>query len=152
LIGNCKVVTAESVTDAVTAELPVTASRDRVEVCGLAERGQGLWDAMTASWAPSPILREQLLELCRMADRLEKLDRQLKGEDWLRFWARNDDGTEVTVFVDKVLSEARELATAFRVLGADLVKAAGAVKPPVKGGGALASVTRLLDAKRPAAG
>ncbi|MFC3454016.1 hypothetical protein [Amycolatopsis speibonae] len=115
------------------------------EIPSLGDRGQKLWDAMTASWSPSPIHREQLVELCRMADRLEKLDRQLKGEDWLRFWSRNDDGTEVTVYVDKVLSEARELANAFRTLGADLVKAAGVKKDPTaKGGGKLASVTALI--------
>jgi hypothetical protein len=152
LVGNCKAVTAVTVTDDVTSQLPVTAFRDGPAIPHLEVRGQKLFDDMTAAWVPNPIYREQLIELCRMADRLEKLDRQLRGEDWLRFWARNDDGSEVTVFVDKVLSEARELQTAFRALGADLVKALGAVKAPVKGGGKLASITSLLDAKRPAAG
>jgi hypothetical protein len=108
----------------------------------LADRGRRLWAAMTATWAPSPMHRELLLEACRMADRLEKLDRQLKGEDWLRFWARNHDGTQIDVIVDKVLAEARELAAQFRQTAEVLVKAAGAVKP-VKGGGKLASITAL---------
>lgn len=150
LIGNCSAVTPVTVTETVTAELPVTPPGPRGEVGGLGDRGQKLWDDMTASWKPSPVHREQLLELCRMADRLEKLDRQLKGEDWLRFWSRTDDGSEITVYVDKVLSEARELAGAFHRLGLDLVKAAGAVKPSgTKGGGKLASVLNLVP---PAAG
>lgn len=149
LVGNCSAVTVDSVTESVmasvTSGLPVPPSRPSGEDAGLGDRGQRLWDDMTTSWKPSPIHREQLLELCRMADRLEKLDRQLKGEDWLRFWSRTDDGSVVEVYVDKVLSEARELASAFRALGGDLVKAANATKAPgVKGGGKLASVTALV--------
>lgn len=149
LVGNCPAVTVDSVTESVTNSVMPGATVERPAgedgAVGLGERGQRLWDDMTASWRPSPIHREQLLELCRMADRLEKLDRQLKGEDWLRFWSRNDDGTVVEVFVDKVLSEARELASAFRALGGDLVKAVNATKTPgAKGGGKLASVLALV--------
>lgn len=110
-----------------------------------------MWDDVTASWNPPPLLAANLMEACRIADRLEKLDRHLKGEDWLRFWSRNDDGTRIEVIVDKLLSEAREQATAFRMITADLIKAAGAAKPQPKGGGKLASVTALLNANRPTA-
>jgi hypothetical protein len=145
LMGNCSAVTPVSVTDDVTAEIVSTqgepaSAEDGPD--GLAGRGRRLWDAMTAAWTPGPLHREMLLEACRMADRLEKLDRQLKGEDWLRFWARNQDGTRIDVIVDKVLAEARELAAQFRQTAEVLVKAAGAVKP-AKGGGKLASVRAL---------
>lgn len=119
-----------------TAQLPVPS--------GLGERGQQLWDAVTASWTPPPLHAVNLMEACRIADRLEKLDRHLKGENWLRFWSRNDDGTRIEVIVDKLLSEAREQATALRMITADLIKAAGSAKPQAKGGGKLASVTALI--------
>lgn len=122
-----------------------------LSLSGLGPRGQRLWDDVTAGWAPPPLQAANLMEACRIADRLEKLDRHLKGEDWLRFWSRNDDGTRIEVIVDKLLSEAREQATAFRMITADLIKAAGAVKPQPKGGGKLASVTALLNANRPTA-
>ncbi|WP_157360592.1 hypothetical protein [Amycolatopsis thermoflava] len=117
-----------------------------VDEMGLSSRGRRLWDQMTAAWQPSPLHREMLLETCRMADRLERLDRHLKGEDWLRFWSRNDDGSRVEVVVDKLLTESRELQSAFRMAVTDLVKAAGAQKPQPKGGGVLAD----LAAKRAA--
>ncbi|RZQ59828.1 hypothetical protein [Amycolatopsis suaedae] len=107
---------------------------------GLGQRGRRLWDEMTAAWAPSPLHREMLLEACRMADRLDRLDRHLNGEDWLRFWSRNDEGTRVEVIVDKVLTEARELQSAFRMAVADLVKAAPAKQPERKGGGVLVAL------------
>lgn len=113
---------------------------------GLDSRGSRLWLEMTAAWTPSPIHREQLVELCRIADRLEKLDRQLKGEGWLRFHSRTDDGSVVEVIIDKVLTESREQATAYRLIAADLVKAAGAQKSEPKGGGVLDA----LAAKRAA--
>jgi hypothetical protein len=142
LVGNCPAVTPVTVTENVTSGLNVAPTSGSLAPSELDARGQKLWDELTASWTPSPLHRELLLEACRMADRLEKLDRQLKGEDWLRFWSRNDDGSEVTVYVDKVLAEARELAAQFRQTAEVLVKAAGAVKP-VKGGGKLASITAL---------
>lgn len=146
LIGNCPAITAVTVTEDVTAQLPFTDSGHHVEVPGLGERGQKLWDDVTASWSPSPLHAANLMEACRLADRLEQLDRQLKGrgQDWLHFWSRNDDGSEITVFVDKVVAEARENAMAFRSITADLIKAVGSQKPPVKGGGVLAD----LAAKR----
>jgi hypothetical protein len=149
VVGRCVVITPESMTSRVMHDEPVTAL-DGPE--GLGGRGSRLWVEMTVSWEPSPLHREMLLEACRMADRLDRLDRQLAGEDWLRFWARNDLGTEVTVFVDKALTEARELQSAFRMAVTDLVKAAGSAKPERRGGGKLASVTALLDAKRPSTG
>jgi hypothetical protein len=92
-----------------------------------------------------------LVEACRIADRLDTLDRQLHGHDWLRF-RHDESGAEVTVFVDRVLAEAREQATALKGLVAELLKSAGKPAAPGKGGGKLASVTALLDAKRPSAG
>jgi hypothetical protein len=145
VVGNCVVVTPESITSPVTPDGPVTGREAVVDEMGLSARGRRLWDEMTAGNDPSPLHREMLLEACRMADRLERLDRHLKGEDWLRFWSRNDDGTRVEVIVDKLLTEARELQSAFRMAVTDLVKAFPPKKEP-KGGGVLAD----LAAKRAA--
>ncbi|WP_167455203.1 hypothetical protein [Amycolatopsis kentuckyensis] len=124
---------------------------------GLGPRGQRLWTAVTTAWTPTPLHRELLLEACRVADRLEQLDRQLRGEDWLRFWRRNDvqdeenrdDPLEIHVFIDKALAEAREQGNALRQMITELAKVAVAPeKPAEKGGGVLAGLADELAAKR----
>lgn len=114
----------------------------------LGERGLNLWNQMTSTWTPSPLHAEMLLEACRMLDRLDRLDRQLRGEDWLRFYVRDDAGAEVAVYVDKALTEARELQTAFKALATELVKVAGAAEPKQKGGGVLNDLADELAARR----
>jgi hypothetical protein len=111
---------------------------------GLGVAGQELWEAEVASGAPGGLRAVLLLEACRIVDRLETLDRQLKGESWLRF--RHDEtGVEVTVYVDRVLAEAREQAMALKNVAAELARTAAPVKPAqAKGGGVLAD----LAAKR----
>lgn len=122
---------------------------------GLGVRGQNLWNEVCAGWKPTPLHRELLLEACRVADRLERLDRQLRGEDWLRFWRRTDlnseegDPVEIHVFVDKALSEAREQENAFRQLVTELAKVVNQqAEPEAKGGGVLAGLADELAAKR----
>lgn len=110
-----------------------------------AKLGMWLWTQLTKDGDLPPLYHVLAVEACRIADRLETLDRQLAGHDWLRF--RHDEtGVEVTVYVDRVLAEAREQATALRGLVAEIEK--GVVKPvqPKRGGGVLAD----LAAKRAA--
>lgn len=95
----------------------------------LGDAGLNLWREMTKQGALPPMQAVLLLEACRITDRLEKLDRQLAGEDWLRFRV-DDDGTEVTVVIDKPLSEARQQATALKQIMAELRQASAGSKAP----------------------
>jgi hypothetical protein len=89
-------------------------------VQGFGPRGTALMADM-ADAKLEPLHRALLVEACRIADRLDRLDAMLEGrEDWVRLQARNDDATEVTVIVDQLLSEARQQATALRGLVAEL--------------------------------
>jgi hypothetical protein len=108
-----------------------------------------LWNALTANGDLPPLMKPLAVEACRIIGRLDRLDRQLDGQDWMRFHA-NEDQTEVTVYIDKALSEAREQALALRGIVAELEKGLPKPKQEPKGGGKLASVVALLEAKRPA--
>jgi len=110
----------------------------------LGARGQELWRQMRTAM-PGPLQVALLLEACRIADRLDTLDRQLHGDAWLRFRHHESD-VEVTVYVDRVLAEAREQATAFRGIVVELQKSAAQAKPQTTGGGVLDA----LAAKRAA--
>ncbi|MGH3096954.1 MAG: hypothetical protein ACRDMV_13265 [Streptosporangiales bacterium] len=137
--GRCPALTAPSVV-MIAAE---SAEQGRV----LGRSGAELWDRIMADQTPGPVQAVLLLEACRITDRLDALDRQLRGEDWLRF--RHDgSGVEVTVYVDKVLAEAREQAVALKTILAELRQSLGQDKQqePAKGGGVLAD----LAAKRAA--
>jgi hypothetical protein len=106
-----------------------------------------LWRELTADGEPSPLHRVLAIEACRIADRLDSLDRQLHGHDWLRF-RHDESGAEVTVHVDRVLAEAREQATTLRGIVADLVKTLGSAKPEKqRGGGVLADLAARRAAR-----
>ena len=78
-------------------------------------RGARLYAEVSAAWPGMTALhRELLLETCRMADRLDQLDVMLAGGDWLRFHASPTNENEVRVYIDRLLTEARECAAAFR--------------------------------------
>lgn len=110
--------------------------------------GARLWSALAAEYGElPPLCRPMAVEACRIADRLDTLDRQLAGHDWLRF--RHDEtGVEVTVYVDRVLSEAREQAVAYKAIAAELAKALPKPADKSKGGGKLASVLSLVPTAR----
>lgn len=75
-------------------------------------------------------------EACRIADRLDRLDEVLTGPGtaWMRFRVAEGD-TEVTVVVDRALSEARQQAVALKAIVSELRQAAGSARQPTKGGG-----------------
>jgi hypothetical protein len=85
-------------------------------------------------------------EACRIADRLDRLDALLTGEAdaWLSFKI-NDDGAEVTVVVDKALSEARQQAAVLKQIFAELRQKTGAAAAASGG-----SVLDQLAARRAA--
>lgn len=137
---------------ALSPEIPgATSRRTRNVTRGqrqLGESGQFLWDALGADSALGPLQRQLLVEACRMADRLDTLDRQLHGQDWLRF-RHDESGAEVTVYVDRVLAEAREQATALRGIVAELTKPAAKsdAESAKKGGGVLADLVARRAAR-----
>lgn len=97
-----------------------------------------------------PLRRTLLEEACRLADRLDRLDATLTGEDaWLHFQA-NDDGSEVTVIVDKALAEARQQAVALKQIVSEF-RQSTAAPTTAKEGSVLDQLaarrkTRLADA------
>jgi hypothetical protein len=85
----------------------------------LGPRGAQLWLAVERESDLGAGQRVLLLEACRITDRLDNLDRQLRGEDWLRF-RHDESGAEVTVYVDRALAEARGQAIALKGIVAEL--------------------------------
>lgn len=107
---------------------------------GLQERGVALWSALGQDVAtPSGQLA---LEACRAADRLEDLDRVVRGEGVLELLTfrlqhvfNDEDGdrnVSVKVEFSNVLAEARQQQSNFKALLAELgVKAGAAPSRPV---------------------
>jgi hypothetical protein len=108
-------------------------------------RGQKLWtDLNDGTRGPGEIALIE--EACRIADRLDILDRVLTGDQsaWMTLRS-DDDGTETVIVIDQVLTQARMHATTLRGLVAELRQSAGSAKAPAGQGG---SILDQLAAKR----
>lgn len=131
-------------------------------------RGRRLWNDLTPDGEElRPTERVLLEEACRIADRLDRLDAFLTGADdaWLR-WQVDESGTEVTVVVDRALSEARQQQMALKGVLAELRQSrTGTTAKPtgqrptragaeqVKGAAGVADLTaRIADRQRNATG
>jgi hypothetical protein len=111
-------------------------------------RGARLWREM-AEQVPGPAHRVLLEEACRIADRLDRLDGMLDGNDeWMRLQVAGDN---VVVMVDNLLAESRQQATALRGLVAELraamPKADGRPAPKQAKGG-LSDLSARIAARR----
>lgn len=99
---------------------------------GLGERGSTLWTQLMTDrdWdGPGLVL---VTEACRLADRLEQMDRLLRGE--VDVWARIETrGGNLVLQVDAVLGEARLHAGALARILAQLRLGAGAERKQPKG-------------------
>lgn len=118
-----------------------------------------------ADQAPGPIERVLIEEACRLVDRLDRIDGILSGRDraWLTLEV-DDLGAEVTVVLDKALSEGRQQQVALKTVLAELRQVRAAVSPgagkpsgkaaagPQGGGGVVADLTARITAARQAAG
>lgn len=127
--------------------VPIRATAPASTMPGLGERGQVIWQQARKDMAGA-LQVTLLLEACRIADRLDVLDRQLHGHDWLRF-RHDESGAEVTVYVDRVLAEAREQATALKGIVVELARSTPKQVEPT-GGGGLADLTAKIAARRAA--
>jgi len=148
----------------------VTASRDTVtqRAPDLGSRGRRLWQQVTEdSGELRPGERVLLEEACRTADRLDQLDRILRGDEdaWMRLKLVSEDGSVVQVVLNNVLAEARQQQVALKQLLAELrqSRGGGAAKPgrggqrqpstgAPKGGGGVADLTARIAARQGAAG
>lgn len=146
--GHCSEVTPE-LSDDVTAG--VTHEKPR-----LGPAGSELWISVLAEEDPGPMGRALLLEACRIVDRLDRLDDQLDGGDWLEI--ETEEGGQLTVVVDKALSEARQQAVALKGVVAEIrqvsrgSKAAGPSQSSSKGAEGIADLSARIAARRQTSG
>lgn len=100
---------------------------------GLRARGRRLWTDLVDEHT-SPAERVLLEEACRIADRLDRLDELINadGHSWLALTGR-DGEPELTVEVDRVLSEGRQHALALKLIVAELRQFRAPAKTPGRG-------------------
>ncbi len=113
------------------------------------DRSRELWDEL-APQLSSPY-RVMLSEAVRIADRLDRLDSIIDGNDeWLRI--TTEQGT-IVVAVDASLAEARQQATTLKALLAEIIKGLPAQKPVTQNvrGGGIASLADAAARRRAAA-
>ncbi len=105
---------------------------------GLAAKGRRLWRELCEANEFGPEERVLLEEACRIADRLDRLDALISGDEdaWLRFRV-NDDGTQVKVVIDSALSEARQQANVLKqiIAALRLPDEQSGKRPQQRGGG-----------------
>lgn len=98
------------------------ALREPVQIVpvGRGPRAEALWAELEGDSLP-PLTRLLLEEVCRLADRMDRLDAQLAGrENWLQAVRMDDSPGEVVITVDNLVSEARQHATSLRGLISEL--------------------------------
>lgn len=84
----------------------------------LGTRGLRLWKSIATGRKLTEIESQNLVEACRIADRLEKLDELIRGDDdaWFRIkLPRTDDGL-IELLINDPMKEARMHAAALRQL------------------------------------
>ena len=105
---------------------------ERKPPVGLGARGRRLYRALTDDVDLPPGALVLVEEACRTADRLERLDRALRGNgaEWLRVReSHREAGGDLVLVVNPVLAEARQQQNALRQILATLeVAAAKAVE------------------------
>lgn len=93
----------------------------------LGDRGAALFDAVSTGRTMSAIDIVNLVEACRLADRLEKFHDLLTGErsEWFLL-KLSEDGDEITVEVSDVVNKARLHASTMKTLLAGFEASVGA--------------------------
>lgn len=108
----------------------------------LGPRGRRLWEDEGGDGLTG-IRRNVLEEACRLVDRLDRLDAIVNGRDRSWLTLELDDDGQVTVVVDKLLSESRQQQLALKQLAGEIRAGGGAVKPATGG-----SILDQLAARR----
>lgn len=87
----------------------------------LREGGRQLFDELSLATDPYE-LTALIVEAARIKDRLDHLNRVLTGEEelWLRLIPSRGDSEVLEIRVDSAAQEARQLATVFRQMLADI--------------------------------
>lgn len=84
----------------------------------LGARGLRLWKSIATGRNLTEIEQQNLVEACRIADRLEKLDELVRGDEdvWFRIKLPRTDENPVEVLINDPMKEARMHAAALRQL------------------------------------
>jgi hypothetical protein len=145
VLGRCP-----DVTPIVTRNM--ASDQGEPDCAGLGEPGRNLWSKVTGEMELGSLQMVLLLEACRTVDRLEQLDRQLRGEGrWLHLEGDEDQPNHFTLVVDRALAEVRQQATALRGLVGEIRQAGKSAKAPAgKKGAGLADITARIAARRAA--
>ncbi len=156
-------VTSPAVTDSLVTPPPAVTPTVTPSPPVLDARGRRLWQQTIAQGPLSPGEVVLLEEACRLADRCDRLDALLRGQgrEWISFAAFIEGGeADITVIVDKALTESRQQALALRQVLGDLARARAAGRPAPQtapsseaaavglGGGGVADLTARIAAKR----
>lgn len=85
-------------------------------------RGRRLWTALHKGVARDAATDVLIEEACRIADRLDQLDRLLRGDvdEWIRIELPSLDSVELVMKINPLLSEARQQAATLQRLVANL--------------------------------
>ncbi|WP_232323095.1 hypothetical protein [Hoyosella altamirensis] len=88
-----------------------------------ADGGQELFESLSTP-ADSFEMTALITEAARIKDRLDRLHRTISGDEdvWFRLVPARGDGDVLEVRVDSALTEARQLATVFRQMLAEIKK------------------------------
>lgn len=115
-----------------------------------------MWDQLVTDSDPVEVVA-LVEEICRTADRLDRLDAIVNGRDRAWLTLEVDDVGEVTVVVDKVLGEARQQQMAFKGLLGELRAMRGASAKTAgrgrqvqssKGGAGVTDIAARIAARR----
>jgi hypothetical protein len=110
----------------------------------LGNRGRRLWAQVTGEGPElRPGERVLLEEACRTADRLDVLDRILRGDvdSWMRLDTITPDGSVVRVVVNNALAEVRQQQIALKQILAELRQSRSATGKPGRPGTGSTSTT-----------
>lgn len=104
---------------------------------GLNSGGAALWEALTEAHDLDTVQLVQLTEVCRMKDRLDKLDAVLRGDvdAWMRL-AVSDMRDDASLVVDDALVKANQTANQMKQLLAAMRLPDDVGKRPQQRGGA----------------
>ena len=108
----------------------VTAVTLPVDGLLLDSAGRRLWEELDGEKAAAG-RRVLVLQACRIVDRLDALDRLLRGDarDWLEIVETKGNPERQELVIDKALAEERQQATALKQLLAELRQSGGAEEP-----------------------